>query len=124
MFFSYCGWLLNKEVVVSLGILTTISNLNTLLCLLCVNNITTGSDRPTLDDLCKFVTPHCAAQWKFIGKRLNFTPTSLKAMHDGNHGDDNKCCDALWSKWLDTDPQATWEKLIFAIGILLLSFMG
>ena len=115
---------LNAEAVIFLGILTTISNLNTLLCLLCVNNIATGSDCPTLDDLHKLVTPCCAAQWKYIGKCLNFTPTSLKAIHDGNHGDNSKCCDALWSKWLDTDPQATWEKLIFAIGNLLLSIMG
>ena len=54
---------------------------------------------------------------------MNFTPTTLKAIHDGNHGDDSKCCDALFSKWLDTDPQATWEKLIFAIGNLLLPFI-
>ena len=101
----------------------TISNLSTLLWLLCVNNIATGSDCPTLDDIHKLVTPLCAAQWKFIGKRLNFTPTSLKAMHDDHHGDYNKCCDALLSKWLDTDPQATWEKWIFAIGNLLSSFM-
>ena len=78
-----------------------------------------GTDCPTLDGLHKLAVPRCAAQWKYIGRHLNFTSTTLIAIHDGNHGDDSKCCDALLSKWLDTDPQATWEKLIFAIGILL-----
>ena len=88
-----------------------------------IAKLLSGTDCPILDELHKLVTPRCAARWKCIGRRLNFTPTSLKAIHDDNHGDDNKCCDALFSKWLDTDPQATWEKLIFAIGNLFLSFM-
>ena len=79
-----------------------------------------GTDRPTLDDLVRHVTPCCALKWKDIGRRLDIRLMQLKLIDHDNDGDINKCCNSLWSRWLDADPDATWEKLIFAVGMLFI----
>ena len=37
---------------------------------------------------------------------------TIKANHPG---DVEVCCKDLWEKWLDMDPEATWDKLLSAI---------
>ena len=74
-----------------------------------------GSERPKLKDLYKHVTPCYAAQWEDIGVYLDIELGHLKTIKADHPGDTNGCCKDLWKKWLELDPNATWEKLFTAI---------
>ena len=39
----------------------------------------------------------------------------LKTIRADHPGDTSSCCKDLWKKWLETDSDATWEKLFTAI---------
>ena len=74
-----------------------------------------GSERPKLKDLYKHVTPCYAAQWEDIGVYLDIELGHLKTIKVDHPGDTSGCCKNLWKKWLELDPNATWEKLFTAI---------
>ena len=78
----------------------------------------TETDRPTLDELSKYITPRYAVQWKDVGRLLNIEPMLLEIISDENRSNARKCCDVLWSKWLDADPDATWKQLFTATKLL------
>ena len=40
---------------------------------------------------------------------------NLKTIKADHPGDTSGCCKDLWKKWLELDPDATWEKLFTAI---------
>ena len=83
-----------------------------------------GTDRPKLKDLYKHVTPCYAAHWEDIGIYLDIELGHLKAIKKNNPGDVSDCCKDLWKKWLETDPDATWEKLFVAIDSAVPSTSG
>ena len=74
-----------------------------------------GTDRPKLKDLYKLVTPCYAAQWEDIGVYLDIEPGHLSIIRANHPGDVEGCCKDLWKKWLELDPDATWDKLFAAI---------
>ena len=74
-----------------------------------------GTDRPKLKDLYRHVTPCCAAHWEDIGIYLDIELGHLKIIKTDHPGDSSGCCKELWKKWLEVDPDATWEKLFAAI---------
>ena len=74
-----------------------------------------GSERPKLKDLYKHVTPCYAAQWEDIGVYLDIELGHLQTIKADHPGDTSGCCKDLWKKWLELDPNATWEKLFTAI---------
>ena len=39
----------------------------------------------------------------------------LKTIKADHPGDTSGCCKDLWKKWLEFDPNATWEKIFTAI---------
>ena len=73
------------------------------------------SDRPKLKDLYKHVTPCYAAHWEDIGVYLDIELGHLKIIRADHPSDTSSCCKDLWKKWLEIDPDATWEKLFTAI---------
>ena len=74
-----------------------------------------GSDRPKLKDLYKHATPCYAAHWEDIGVYLDIELGRLNIIKADHPGDTSGCCKDLWKKWLELDPDATWEKLFTAI---------
>ena len=74
-----------------------------------------GTYRPNLKDLYKHVTKYYAAQWKNIGISLDIELAHLNIIKANCPGDVVRCCNDLWDKWLELDPDATWDKLFTAI---------
>ena len=68
-----------------------------------------------MKDLYKHVTPCYAAQWKDIGVHLDIQSGHLNTIKANHPGDVDGCCKDLWEKWLELDPDATWDKLFTAI---------
>ena len=68
-----------------------------------------------MKDLYKHVTPCYAAQWEDIGVYLDIEQGPLNTIRANHPGDVESCCRDLWKKWLQLDPDATWDKLFTAI---------
>jgi len=71
-----------------------------------------------LKDLYEKITPEYATVWKKIGVLLGLRPEDLNIIEYNNNNKDNKaesCCNAMFEKWLNTDPSASWERLSKAI---------
>lgn len=70
----------------------------------------TESQTPELSELMEIITPKQAANWKIIGRLLKLHSGTLDIIeHD--HQKAVKCCNEMFSIWLDTDKNATWGKL-------------
>ena len=68
-----------------------------------------------MKDLYKHVTPCYAAQWEDIGVYLDIQLGHLNAIRANHPGDVEGSCKDLWKKWLELDPDATWDKLFTTI---------
>ena len=70
---------------------------------------------PLLKDLYQCITPQYAADWKVIGTLLGIPSGELKAIEAGYPTNVKWCCNHMLEKWLEVDPNATWEKIHTAI---------
>ena len=70
---------------------------------------------PELKDLYQHITPQYAADWKVIGTLLGLPSGELKAIEAGYPTNVKWCCNQMLEKWLEVDPNASWEKLISVI---------
>jgi len=70
----------------------------------------TETTRPELKELFKHVTPRYAAYWNEIGIYLDFRPEQLEIIKLDNLGDVKRSCNDMFIKWLERDPNASWEK--------------
>ena len=72
------------------------------------------SDCPALRDLVNFVVPHASAKWYYLGLQL-FNPKDEGLLHnmkmETNKPPREKCTE-VFSHWLTTKENATWNKLI------------
>ena len=73
------------------------------------------TERPDLKDLCRYVLPLYAAQWKMVGIFLGIPSAQLEVIKKDNPADTNGCCTDLFIKWLEGTENITWEKIIEAI---------
>ena len=73
------------------------------------------TEHPELKDLCKYVLPRHAAQWKTIGIFLDMQSGQLDVIKADNPTNTNECCINLFTKWLEVSKDATWEKMFEAI---------
>ena len=79
-----------------------------------------GCNHPTLKQLKNVLKPNTsglAARWHDIGTQLLTVDTVgvldvIKADHPNNA---SACCDKMFAKWLELQPQATWSQLIQAL---------
>ena len=70
---------------------------------------------PLLKDLCEYVTPQYASDWKVIGTLLGISSEILDSIEYDNRGKVNPCCNAMFKRWLKVDITASWEKLFTVI---------
>ena len=84
------------------------------MCYYIVNN------KPLLEDLQQYVTPHYAANWKVIGENLGLPNGRL--FHIVNYSDpcdDMSFCNKMWEAWLRLeDPNITWMNLLTVLDSL------
>ena len=87
------------------------------------NPTATGRDRPILRDLAIHVIPSVATRWYELGLVLLDTKyhNELTIIEADIRNDAVTCCRKMFSKWLNTDELASWDKLIKAVRIVQLN---
>ena len=92
------------------------------MCFLCsfieyflINNVVVHSIRPRLEDLQNDITPYYAAHWTVIGTQLGIHSGILQGIQASYPADAFQCCNKMFEIWLDTDCNATWDKIHKAI---------
>ena len=75
------------------------------------------SSRPFLRDLVNRVLPHVAVKWYELGLELLHLANEheLKIIEKDAKDDAKMSCMKMFEKWLDSDEEASWEKLIQAL---------
>ena len=77
------------------------------------------NDRPSRIDLNIHVVPSVAIKWKALGEVLlhrDIVETGyLEIIEKDNPKDVMECCKQMFIKWLETDKDASWERLITAL---------
>ena len=76
-----------------------------------------GDARPTLEELCRHITPEHASNWRKIGIQLGIFFSDLNAIEQVYPGLHEICCNEMFEKWLQSDPNATWNNVFDAVGI-------
>ena len=66
---------------------------------------------PSLGELYETITPKYAADWKEIGTLLGMHNAHLKVIEASHPNDPRRCCNRMLEKWLEVDPNASWNKL-------------
>ena len=77
--------------------------------------IAVHSARPLLKDLQSNITPYYAAHWTVIGTQLGIHSRILEGIQASYPADAFCCCNKMLEIWLDTDCNATWDKIFKAI---------
>ena len=74
-------------------------------------------DRPTLKDLMIHVIPSVATKWYQLGVMLLDAncENELNTIEADTRNDAETCCRKMFSRWLNIDEQASWDKLIRAL---------
>ena len=72
-------------------------------------------DVPSLKDLCGYITPRYAGDWKIIGKLIGLPFSTLRVIEEKNPSDDKWCCDQILKRWQEISNPASWKKLFAAI---------
>ena len=61
------------------------------------------------------ITPYYAAHWTVIGTQLGIHSGILQGIHASSPANAFHCCNMMLENWLETDPNATWDKIHEAI---------
>ena len=70
---------------------------------------------PLLKDLYELISPNFGAEWKVIGTCLSLPIGELNIIEANYPNNARCCCNEMLEKWLEMDPNASWEKLFTAI---------
>ena len=70
---------------------------------------------PTPKELQRYITPRYATSWREIGTQLELSSTRLSIIETDHPFSVERCCNAMLSKWLEQDKDASWQKLFNAI---------
>ena len=73
---------------------------------------------PDLKDLCTYVLPLYAAQWKKIGIFLGMQSGRLDVIKANNPNNADGCCIDLFTEWLQCEKYPTWGKMFKVIDLL------
>ena len=73
------------------------------------------SARPRLEEIQNKITPYYAANWDVIGTQLGIHSGILQGIQASFPADAFRCCNKMFEIWLDTDCNATWDKIYKAI---------
>ena len=75
-----------------------------------------------MSKLKKHVIPSVATKWRHLGSELLDSKYKIELDKiEENYGNKEKKCRKMFSKWLNTDELASWEKLIEAVRIVQLN---
>ena len=74
-----------------------------------------ASLRPELKDLVEHVTPQYAIHWKEIGILIGVPVGEIQAIELGHPTMPKVCCNEMFTKWLECDVHANWDKVFAAI---------
>ena len=77
--------------------------------------VSIGYKRPTLGDVYKHVVPEYAHKWKYLGALLHFDQAELEIIFSNFRNDSEECCRSLLSRWLQKNPDASWDQMFLAI---------
>ena len=70
---------------------------------------------PDLKDLQNVITPQYAAHWITIGTQLRIPSGILQGIQASFPADAFRCCNMMLERWLETDCNATWDKMYNAV---------
>ena len=73
------------------------------------------NSQPKLKDLYNLITPEYAAHWKDIGALLDVKKGILDGIERNFPSNVSWCSNELLEKWLESNEDASWKKLIQAI---------
>ena len=83
----------------------------------------TGSDRPLLRDLYRYVMKQAAHKWKDLGIELMEDHYKIHMIAANHPHDDVRCFKEVLQRWLEISPDASWNQLIRALrSVELVSF--
>ena len=85
---------------------------------------TVRNDRPDLRNLNTHVVQQQAIYWEKLGVELGLEDYHIANISKDNEHNPNRsvtCCDKMFQKWLEIDPEASWGKLDNAIKKIKLS---
>ena len=85
-----------------------------LVCSYYVRLLPIGCKRPTLRDVYKYVVPEYAHNWRYLGALLHFTHAEMEIIFSDFRNDSQECCRNLLSRWLEKNPDASWNQLFLA----------
>ena len=68
-----------------------------------------------MKDLQNIITPKYAAQWMVIGTQLGIDYGTLQIIAANFPSDVVRCCNEMFQKWLESDCEATWNKIYSAV---------
>ena len=80
-----------------------------------MNVVSPANTTPLLKDVCQYITPQYAADWKVIGTLLDLPTGELKTIEAGWPTNVKWCCNQMLEKWLEMDITASWRKLLTVI---------
>ena len=83
----------------------------------------TGHQYPTPKQIRNYLKPDTsglAARWYELGKQLLTADTvgTLDVIKADHPSDVSACCNKMFAKWLELQPEATWNQLIDALRMI------
>ena len=75
-------------------------------------------------DINNHVVVRWATKWKQLGSQLNIEQQLIKIIDHNHHGDCERCCREMLSRWLEEKAHPTWEMLISALDKISLTTTG
>ena len=73
------------------------------------------TSKPTRKELQNHAIPQYASVWREIGRQLGLSDGPLATIEKNFAADAEKCCSEMLSKWLETNTDASWQKLFTVI---------
>ena len=74
------------------------------------------TSKPTRKELLNHVIPQYASVWKKIGRQLGLSDSAIAIIEqDHSAADVQRCCHGMFSKWLEMNTDASWQKLFAVI---------
>ena len=70
-----------------------------------------------MKDLHRFIVHQYSEKWKMLGLLLHLSSSVINIIAYDHHST-NECMATMLKKWIYTDPEATWGKLLKAIELL------
>jgi len=74
-----------------------------------------GRKKPKIKDIHNHLIPKWAPRWKELGIQLGIDQHLINIIEYDHRNDCKSCCIEMFTKWLDSNPTASWEDIITAV---------